>query len=613
MSKKQRVAIIGTGISGIAAMKSAQEEKFDFVVFEKQDDIGGFWRYKSDLSFPSVYASTHIDSKRDHNSFGTVPQGPNEPQVLNNAEVIDYLRRNLKECGLEPHIRWKHEVTWITDAQQDNPNTGLKRWRIDFTDDEGKAGSEVFDGVMICSGRHSRPRIPRFEGMDTFKGFQIHSSRYKSPEAHGLQGKRIVVVGVGNSGLDIVFENAPLSEHTWVVARRGVWLIEFRGNPSKMLPNDKVLGALQLKLPWELTTRQAEENIFPNQKVINGSGLQPDHHFLSAHPSGTGYARGTREERGANRKRIKTDCPTIHDYIRQGKITGKRGIKRITPDSIIFSDGEEVKVDAIVYATGFKQAIEFLDPAIVDMRYDRNDSEVVDKLYQYVFPMTKGCGSLGFIAFCQSITFLCAELQSRLAARVITGAVKLPSIPDQVKEMAQFEKSIKAQFNSSPRHAVQGGTRMEYYDQLATMIGCYPSVWKLLLNRPTAIWHAYFTTWSALTYRLVGPGATKEAERQIEEQFFSTRDTVGHGRKFRNPSGWPTLDYWKQVWQMWWAIKWLELKGFDGSKLPTPKYLASPADKEYAAQDSTVQEASEVVKGSRKEQIAKQVTITAKL
>merc|ERR1719498_2043736 len=165
-------------------MKAAAEEGHDLVVFEKQDHVGGFWRFKSDLQFPSVYGSTHICSKRDHNSFGTIPHPPSDPQVLNHEEVVEYLRRNQRESGLEKYIRRNHEVTWITDAKDDNPDTGLRRWRVEYTDGEGKSQSDVFDGVMICSGRHSRPRTPVFEGMENFKGLQIHSSRYKHPEAH---------------------------------------------------------------------------------------------------------------------------------------------------------------------------------------------------------------------------------------------------------------------------------------------------------------------------------------------------------------------------------------------------------------------------------------------
>merc|ERR1719443_2673369 len=164
------------------------------------------------------------------------------------------------------------------------------------------------------------------------------------------------------------------------------------------------------------------------------------------------------------------------------------------------------------------------------MTYDREDAEVADKLYQYVWPMSEGCGSIGFIAFCQSVTFLAAELQSRLFAGVIHGSAKLPSLKEQRKEMQDLDEDMKRQYTASPRHAIQGATRMSYYDNLAKMIGCYPSVSKILLQRPSALWHAFFTPWTNLTYRLVGPGRQPDAEHWIEEQVQSTRESMGRGK-----------------------------------------------------------------------------------
>jgi hypothetical protein len=350
-----------------------------------------------------------------------------------------------------------------------------------------------------------------------------------------------------------------------------------------------------------------EKFAFRNQELVNDIGLRPDHHFMAAHPAMTGVARGTREDRGAGGLKPKKDSPTIHDSIRAGKLTGKRGIKRITEDSVVFVDGEEVKVDVIIYATGFKQAIEFLDPEIVDMRYDRQDAEVADKLYHYIFPMVDRCGSIGFVAMCQSITFMCSEIHARLLTRVIGGHVKLPTPAAQAQEMEEFNTSLKAQFNASPRHAVQGATRMSYYDNLAKMIGCYPSFWKFLTERPTAFWHAYFTPWTALTYRLVGPGAQKDAEKHIEEQFYSTKQSLGHGTRLRTASGAPSMEYWKELAKMVATLTWLKIRGFDPDSLPAVDYLHAEQE-EY---DTTTQESSAAILGSRREQIAKTSTTGA--
>lgn len=605
---RKRVAVIGTGISGTAAMKAVLEEGMEVVCFEKKDTIGGFWNYREDPRFPSVYGCTHIDSKRDHNSFSTCQTTSDMPQVMNHNDVIGYVKRNHDEFNLTPHVRFNHEVTFVTDALEDQEN-GLKRWRLDYIDSAGEKHTEVFDGVMICSGRHSRARLPVFKGMDDFQGLQIHTNRYKDAKIHELEGKRVVVIGVGNSGNDMVTEIAPIAKKLWWVARRGTWIYEAEGNPSKLIGDDRILFGWKLKVPWRIASLNIESKMVKRQAIINEAGLQPDHHILSSHPSQTGGARGTPQERGANGSPLKPDVTTIHDLCQAGLITGKRGISKITKNSVVFADGEEVECDAIIYATGFKQAVDFIDPKIVDMRYDREDAEVADKLYQYVWPMTPGCGSIGFIAFCQSFTFMCADLQTRLFARIVRGDVKLPSVPAQEAEMRAFDGQLKEQFTSSPRHAIQGATRMEYYDNLAKMIGCYPSFWKVLMERPSAFRHAMFTPWSVMVYRLVGHGRTEEAPSVIDEQVRSTRlSTGGSAVLTAGPGGnWPNFKYFQDLYRTISVVMRLRWQGFDGSTLPKPKYLAN--EYQYSKQENVTKEQNANVAGSRSEQVAGQASL----
>lgn len=601
---KKRVAVIGTGISGTAAMKAVLEEGMELVCFEKKDVMGGFWNYQQDPRFPSVYGCTHIDSKRDHNSFSTIPCTQEMPQVMNHRDVVQYLKRNHEQANLTPHIRFKHEVIWITDAGDDQAN-GLKRWRVDYADATGEKHTEVFEGVMICSGRHSRARLPVYEGMDVFKGLQVHTNRYKDIETHGLKGKRVVVVGVGNSGNDMVTEIAPVAEKLWWVSRRGTWIYEARGNPSKLIGEDRVLFGWRIRIPWQITTRFIEKSMLKSQDKLNKVGLQPDHHILSSHPSQTGGARGTPEERGANGHKVKPDVTTIHDLCEQGLISGKRGIKRLTENGLVFADGEEIECDAIIWATGFKQAVDFIDPKLVDMRYDREDAEVADKLYQYAWPMSPGCGSIAFIAFCQSFTFMCCDLQSRLFARVVCGDVSLPSVEDQQAEMRAFDGDLKEQFTSSPRHAIQGATKMEYYDNLAKMIGCYPTLWKVLTERPSALRHAFFTPWSSMVYRLVGHGALPDAKEIIDMQVNSTRKSCGDSPLLTVGPGWPNSEYFKQLWGVMSTVRSSDENIL--KQLPRPKYLAS--EHKYSEKENVTKEANANVSGSRNEQVGGVVTI----
>jgi len=216
---------------------------------------------------------------------------------------------------------------------------------------------------------------------------------------------------------------------------------------------------------------------------------------------------------------------TLHDQLEKGAITVRNGIERFTENGVIFSNdnGKETEVDFIIFATGYKQACEFLDPNVVDMRFEREGNDV--PLYKFVFPIGE-YNTIGFINFVQSITFQCAELQSRLFLSVFLDQITLPSDADQRKDWEETRQTLCARYLDRQQLRVQAGIGFKYYDEMARLIGCYPSLWKILTERPTALWHAWFIPMSPSQYRLVGPGRLEIAEQWLEmnyyDQFFGT-------------------------------------------------------------------------------------------
>jgi hypothetical protein len=212
---------------------------------------------------------------------------------------------------------------------------------------------------------------------------------------------------------------------------------------------------------------------------------------------------------------------TLHDELEAGRITVRKGIQRFTSDGIVFDSEESpTPVDVVVFATGYRQGVSFIDPEIVDMRYEREGNDV--PLYKYIFPIHQNnYSSLGFVNFVQSATFMCAELQCRYFLQVLKGERALPSVEVQEKEMRDIRNTLCAQYMDRQQLRVQAGLSIKYYDDLAVAIGCYPSL-KLLWNeRPTAFWHAWLTPWQPLQYRLVGKGRLESAEKSIEELYQS--------------------------------------------------------------------------------------------
>lgn len=152
-SSGKRIAVIGSGISGVQAMKACLSIGAEPICFEADEDMGGFWRYKDDPDKISVYKSTHIDTDRDLNSFGDRPWSPDAPVFIHNSQLLEYLRENVEEFDLTDSIRYNCRVQdvryhstgsdgnaqWCVTWGTVNPRTGAVR----------STSTDVFDGVLV--------------------------------------------------------------------------------------------------------------------------------------------------------------------------------------------------------------------------------------------------------------------------------------------------------------------------------------------------------------------------------------------------------------------------------------------------------------------------------
>ncbi|KAL3856594.1 hypothetical protein ACJMK2_011329 [Sinanodonta woodiana] len=187
----KRVAIIGAGCSGLAAIKSCLEDGFEPVCFERDDDIGGLWRYSttSKVGNGSVYKTCVINTSKEMMSFSDFPPPQEFPMFMPHRFVLKYFRMYAESFGLIKYINFKTSVENIIPAT----DYGLSgQWRVTYISGDGESKTEVFDGVLVCTGHHTYPHIPEFEGLETFTGKYIHSHGYK--ENVEFTGKRVLVV-----------------------------------------------------------------------------------------------------------------------------------------------------------------------------------------------------------------------------------------------------------------------------------------------------------------------------------------------------------------------------------------------------------------------------------
>jgi dimethylaniline monooxygenase (N-oxide forming) len=589
---KARVAVIGMAISGIQAMKSCLAEGVEPVGFEADQDIGGFWRYKEDTEHPSVYRSTHIDTDRDLNSFGDYPWSPDSPLLIHNSELTRYLRENVSKFGLGHRIKFNTTVTLVTPEKEHDESKHIQdtcnKWVVHYKTTDLATGTstehvELFDGVLVCTGRHGGGGfIPKYPNQELFKGAVMHSSKYKYPEKHGMVGKRVAVVGIGNSGADIVTELGMLNgggmrsgngeivneanrSETLLVARSGGWVTRSSHMELGVAINagDAIVADFVNRMPWFVRDNGKYDKA---QEQLNKHGMTPGHRRSQQHGIASGIAGQV----------------WLGDQLDEGWIKMHRGInteRGFTEDGLGIwlndKDGnpnpEPTAVDAVIFATGYRQQAGFVDPKVVDLRFEREGNDV--PLFKGCLPTSKYRG-LGFINFIQSGTFPCAELQARYLLGVFKGTVAVPSLEEQQKEMEETRNALSAIFIDRQQLRIQHGVDLRYYSDLADAIGCLPTFWRVLTQRPTALWHAYFVFFGPiiqvrrptprvaediecnchltlalllfshcpqLTNRLVGPGRLENAESWIEEAYksrhFGKYKSAGAGYDYNKLEG----------------------------------------------------------------------------
>ena len=210
----KKIAIIGAGSSGLPAIKCCLDEGLQPVCFEITDDIGGLWNYKENPADgqPTVMKSTIINTSKEMSFYSDFLVPDDYPNYMHNSKVLSYFRLYAENFDLIKHINFRTEIKRVSQVENFK-ETG--RWKLEIKDlESGLTRTEEFDGVMICSGHHAEKKMPRFQGQESFEGKIVHSHDYSQPQ--GYEGKRVVVVGIGNSAVDVAVELSKISDQVFI-------------------------------------------------------------------------------------------------------------------------------------------------------------------------------------------------------------------------------------------------------------------------------------------------------------------------------------------------------------------------------------------------------------
>lgn len=208
------ICIVGGGASGLTAIKACLEQNLTPVCYEWTKNVGGLWRYREDdiYGLASVMRSTIINSSKELSAFSDFPPPNDYPNYFHNSKMIKYLEMYAKEFDLKKYVNFEHKVLDIEQAD-DFDDTG--RWRVRVKKINSDEEIEnTFDGVMVCAGHHVFPIVPEFPGQEEYQGKVVHTHSYKKP--NGYDDKKVLVVGVGNSGGDVAVELSSIASQVCI-------------------------------------------------------------------------------------------------------------------------------------------------------------------------------------------------------------------------------------------------------------------------------------------------------------------------------------------------------------------------------------------------------------
>ena len=215
MLTSPRVCVIGAGVSGLTTIKALGDWGVDHACFEASDEVGGNWYFRNPNGRSSAYRSLHIDTSKNAISFADFPMDARYPDFPHHTEIKQFLSEYADRFGLRDRIGFNNAV-----ERAERLDGG--GWRITTSD----GAEHQFDAVLVCNGHHWDPSYPDFPG--EFDGPTLHSHHYIDPaDPLELTGKRVLVVGIGNSAVDITSELARkgVAEEVFISTRSGAWVI----------------------------------------------------------------------------------------------------------------------------------------------------------------------------------------------------------------------------------------------------------------------------------------------------------------------------------------------------------------------------------------------------
>jgi cation diffusion facilitator CzcD-associated flavoprotein CzcO len=434
-----RVCIIGAGSSGVAACKVFQEYGIPFDCYEASNAVGGMWQFGNRFS-SSAYRSLHINTSRRTMQYSDFPMPDDFPDFPHHSQIFRYFESYVDHFGFRDRITFG---TMVERCEHLRDGT----WEVRLS--TGRASR--YDALVVANGHHWDPVWPDPMLPGRFDGFEMHAHDYvdeKTP--HDFVGKNVVIVGMGNSAMDIacelgrkgvanrVFLSIRTPNHVTPKYLRGGKLLDFWSRHPSEPPSlvERTLAAVTPKSAQDwLFTRLVEQSVGKPEQY----GLPaPTHRLSESHP---------------------TISSEIFYRLGSGDVEARPNVVERLGDGVRFDDGTVEKVDAIIYATGYRISFPFLDPSILSA--PNNEVALFRRMLDPRYD------NLIFLALVQPLCAMMpiAEEQSKWIAKYLRGEYHSPSRDVMGREAREAYDRSKSSYVASQRHTIQINCQ-EYADEL---------------------------------------------------------------------------------------------------------------------------------------------------
>lgn len=405
----RRVAVIGAGAGGLCAAKNLLARKVEVVVYEIGTCIGGLWVFDNDSGMAPAYKSLHLNSETEVTQYKDFPFPPGTPIYPDHAQVRQYLQAYAAHFDVKRRIRFNSKVVDVSPRGD--------RWSVRLAD----GSSDEFDAVVVASGHQGSPSHPAWK--DDFTGEYLHSHSYRIPEP--FRDKCVLVVGMGNSAVDIASDICVVTQSTTISARSPVLVM------PRMLfgvPTARVLGKIEKNwMPWPLKRTMRELLVWIVHGRMERWGFTTPK--TRTHP---------------------TSHPSLMSHFVWNRITAKPGIQSVSGQQVNFVDGSSETYDTVIAGTGYGVELPFLAPALRPL-----EGHKLELFLRVVHPRQRGLYFAGMFNVAGGGNIRMMDDQAEWIAELVCGDVALPDETTMREVMEEEQAFLRRHYPGSPRYALE--------------------------------------------------------------------------------------------------------------------------------------------------------------